>query len=319
MHLCFFSLILNLLSFGTVLYSMQVFDRVLSTRSTNTLLALTVLFVLASAVAALVSSLRSSALRRMGISLNDEVAPQLYDVVYAETLETRRFDTLSAFRDLETIREFSAGHGVALILDLPWIPIYVLAAFVMHVWFGLALLGAICVVLFLTSLDEIFNRSNLERAAQSSGQSQRLLDVSVREAEVLHVMAMVPGFRTRWLAAYQEATAWQLAAAHLTKTISVLSRFWQSFTSFGLVAVGAYLAVQGQVSSGAMFAIMFIGGACVGVVQAAAGQWPSFLRARQAYGRLQALFRAAEAGPQRLSLPRPKGQVEVTSLAVTAP
>ncbi|WP_336488166.1 type I secretion system permease/ATPase [Methylobacterium nigriterrae] len=318
-HLCAFSLVLNLLSFSTMLYTLQVFDRVLSTRSTNTLLSLTALFLLASAAAALVSAFRSSALRRMGLTLNDEVAPQLYDLVYAETLETRRLDTLHAFRDLETIREFSAGQALALILDLPWIPIYVIAGFVMHVSIGLALLASVAVVLLLASLNETLNRSNLERTAQLSGQTQRLLEASVREAEALHAMAMIRGFRTRWLTIYEQGLAWQLAAVHLSKAISLILKFWQSFTSFGLTALGAYLAIQGQISSGAMFAVMFVGGACVGVVQAATGQWPSFLKARQAYGRLQELFRAAESEVRRVALPRPEGQVEVSGLGVTAP
>jgi ATP-binding cassette subfamily C protein len=318
-HLCFFSLILNLLSFTTIIYSMQVFDRVLATRSTSTLLAMTILFLLASGVAVVVSSLRSAVLRRMGIALNDEVSPPLYDLVYSKTLETRRFTTLNAFSDLEVVREFSAGQGIALILDLPWIPMYVLAAFVIHLWIGLALIAAITVVLLLVLLNEIFNRSNLDQASRSLEQSQRLLEASVSEAEAMHVMAMLPGFRERWLTAYQHGYGWHLAAAHLTKTISILSKFWQSFTSFGLVALGAYLAIQGQVSAGAMLAVMFIGGSCVGVVQAAAGQWPSFLRARQAYERLQLLFRTAEGGPLHVSLPRPDGQIEVSALSVTAP
>ncbi|KMO36711.1 hypothetical protein VQ03_20125 [Methylobacterium tarhaniae] len=318
-HLCLFSLLLNLLSFATVIYTMQVFDRVLSTRSINTLISLTVLLLLACAATALLSACRDSALRRMGIALDREVAGDLYDLVYAETLETRRLDTMHAFRDLETVRQFTASQAIAPLFDLPWIPIYVVVAFSLHVWLGLAMMAAIVVVLVLALLNEFLNRANLDRASQHAAQSQRLLDTASREAEVLHVMAMVPGFRVQWLAAHGQALGWQLAAAHLSKAIATVLKFWQQFTSFGLVALSAYLAIQGQVSGGVMFAVMFIGGACIGVVQSASSQWPVFLRARQSYGRLQALFRAAESVGPRMALPRPEGRVDVEGLAVTAP
>ncbi|MGE7417332.1 type I secretion system permease/ATPase [Methylobacterium tarhaniae] len=318
-HLCLISLLLNLLSFATIIYIHQVFDRVLSTRSTNTLISLTILLLIASAAAALLGACRASTLRRMGVMLDREVAGELYDLVYSETLETRRLDTMHAFRDLETIRQFTASQSIAPLFDLPWIPIYVIVAFALHVWLGLAMMAAIVVVLVLALLNEVLNRANLERASQHASQTQRLLDTAFCEAEVLHVMAMIPGFRKQWLAAHGQALGWQLAATHLSKAISRVLKFWQQFTSFGLVALSAYLAIQGQVSGGVMFAVMFIGGSCIGVVQGASSQWLTLLRARQAYVRLQGLFRAVEGTGQRVALPRPEGRLDVNGLAVTAP
>ncbi|MCF4130236.1 type I secretion system permease/ATPase [Methylobacterium sp. SyP6R] len=318
-HLCLFSLLLNLLSFSTVIYTMQVFDRVLSTRSISTLISLTILFLLATAATAILGACRASALRRIGGALDREVVRDLYDLVYAETLETRRLDTMHAFRDLETIRQFIASQAIVPLFDLPWIPIYLIVAFSLHVWLGTAMTVAIVVVLILAVLNEIFNRANLDRASQNATQAQWLLDSAVREAEILHVMSMVLGFRDQWLAAYNKSLAWQIAATHVSKTIATVLKFWQQFTSFGLVALSAYLSIQGQVSPGAMFAVMFISGACIGVVQAASSQWLVFLQARQAYGRLQILFRAADGAGSRMSLPRPEGRLDVSSLAVTAP
>lgn len=318
-HLALLGFLITLCNLAVPAFTLEVFNRVATTRSLETLVGITVPFVLACAVGALLAGVRASLLRRLGTSIDEAASAPTYDAVYASVLATRRIDRLGLLQDLETVRRFWSGAGVTALLDLPWFVVYVGVAFAMHVVLGLALLAASGVALILVLASEFASREPLKFATRSGSAAQGVLDQGLREAESVQAMGMTGRFRHEWLGLSRGALAWTSKAGHAAKTIGVLSKFWQNFVQYGLIALAAYLSLQGQLSPGLMFAVMFIGARCVGVVRAGANQLPGYVAARQAHARLQSLFRAAEAEARRVALPRPAGDVAVENLAVAPP
>ncbi len=319
LHLCLFSALINLLGFSTIVFGMQAIDRVMTTRSVETLYALTGLFIVAAGLGAVLRSLRSSILRRLGITFNDVVAEKIYDASYYTSLQTGRLDSIRMFHDFETVRDFSTGPSLASLLDFPWMPLYIVAAFLIHFWVGVILVIAVLVVCLLLLIGDISNRTNSRQDAEFNARSDRVRDTAFKEAETIHAMAMLKGFRARWLETYKVGQAWRLAVNHHAESVGSVLKLLRSLLSFGMVLVSALLVMQGEASAGSMMATMMIAGACLGIGQAAIGRWPVFLRARQAYGRIQRTLQSLEADANRLTLPKPAGHLDVRNLAMAAP
>ena len=318
-HLCVFSGFINILGFATIVYGMQAIDRVMTSRSENTLVSMTVLFLVATLLGVVLRTLRASILRRLGIAFNDEVADRIYDASYYGSLHSGRLDSLRMFRDLEVVREFSTGPSIATLLDLPWMPIYIAVAFLIHPTLGLLLVASVAIVIVLTLTGDLLSRQKTRQGAESTARSDRTREAAFKEAETLHVMGMLPGFRQRWFESYQVGHAWRLASQHDFELIGSIIKFLRSFISFGLVAVCALLVMQKETTPGDMMGIMLVAGGCLGIAQAAISRWAGFVEARQAFRRMQTLLRSLEASPERLALPKPAGHLDVRELAMTAP
>ena len=140
-----------------------------------------------------------------------------------------------------------------------------------------------------------------------------------KNIEAVQALGMRVTFRNRWLTAHRHLLREQAALEDRVALVSTSARFLTSAFAGLCMALAAYLAIQGEISPGNVIGVMLIANKLLQPIAGVTAEWPSFLRARQAYGRLQTLFRAAESGPRRVSLPRPEGQVEVNALAVTAP
>lgn len=316
MHLFGIGSAITALGFTTSIYMLEVFGRVMSTRSASTLFGLAAAFLLASCVYVALISLRAAVLRRIGLAMDDAASGPVYDAVYARVLETRRMDRVGAIQDLDIVRRFWSSASLTSLLDLPWFPAYVIVLFAFHVVLGIAMLLGIVVVVVLGLAADFGNRSALRQANDSSSAEKDALGQAVREAEILHALGMVGRFRSRWLTQAQRAMSWSATAAAYSHNIGYIGKFLQSFVQYGMVALAAYLSILGQVSGGVMFAVMFIGGGGIGVARNVVAHLPTFITARQAHRRLQALFRSGLSDELQVSLPRPKGEVDVAGLAM---
>jgi len=318
-HLVLFSAFINVSGFAGYFFGIQVLDRVMTTLSYGTLAGLGVFFLIALVLGTMLRAYRASILRRLGIAFNDQISHRIYDASYYGSLQTRRLDSLRLLNDLDTVRDFSTGPGIAALLDFPFMPLYVAAAFIIHVWLGLILLVAVAVICLILFVGDLTSRERYKQAAESSARAERIRESAFREAETLQAMAMKRGFRERWLESYRRGEAMRVSTASYMETIHALLDFLHKFVGFGLVAITALLVIRQQATPGAMMGIMLIGNGCIGIGQSAVSRWLSFVAARQAYGRLQTVFRSLEAERKRLSLPAPRGELSVRDLAMAAP
>lgn len=314
-----FSFFINLLMFISPLYMLQIYDRVLASRSIETLIGITVLAGALLLVYAALEMIRSRVLVRTGLLFDASIARPAFDAAHRAALRQPGTGQVQGLRDVDTLREFLTGPGLISFCDAPWLPVFVAAAFLLHPWFGwIAVIGSI-VIVGLTLLSELATRRQLRAASGANGAALQSAQASLRNGEVLQAMGMLPALRARWERAHADYLGLQAEASDRAGLLVAATKFVRMLLQIAILGAGAYLAIGRDISPGAMIAASILIGRALQPVELAIANWRSFGAARAAYARLQALFAATGAEPVRMSLPRPEGRLQVAGLVVTAP
>jgi PrtD family type I secretion system ABC transporter len=309
-----FSLFINLSMLIAPLYMMQVYDRVLASRSIETLIMLTVLAAGLLLVAMLVEIARSRVLVRVGARLDTALSSGLFSDTVG--LRPRGEDSAASqpLRDLEALRTFLTGAGVLALFDAPWTPIFLAILFLFHPLLGAIALGGGVIIFAIAYLSERIVRAPLAQAGVSTRWSNQLVDAFARESDVVRVMGMVDKLRDHWRTHHESGLAWQALASDRLAALQAIAKTVRVFLQIAVLGVGAYLSIIGELSPGVMVAASIIMGRALAPVEAALGQWRGFLNARSAYGRLKASLKTDAASSQRTALPAPLGALEVDAV-----
>ena len=317
-----FSGVINLLALTGSIFMLQVYDRVLPSQSVPTLVALTVVVAGLFLFQAFLDVIRSRLLVRVASRVDEALGEHTYRAVLELPLRVQPAgDGLQPIRDLDTVRNFLSGPGPVAILDLPWIPIYLIFVYLLHPLLGLlATLGAI-MMLALTFLTDYLSRG---ASAEAVGGAQRRYGLSAegrKNAVVLRTMGFADRMVERWLAASASHLHAQQQASDVAGGLGALAKVFRGFLQSAILALGAYLVIQGEVSGGAIIASSITSSRALAPIDLAISQWKSFLAARQSASRIEALLRsplfAAKAPP--LPLPPPCQDLTVEGLSATAP
>ncbi|MBV9523307.1 MAG: type I secretion system permease/ATPase [Alphaproteobacteria bacterium] len=315
-----FSLCINLLTLVSPLYMMQLFDRVLSSRSNDTLLMLTVIAGAALAVLSIIEAIRSQILSRIGTWLDERMGP----LVLGGALQTAlRNDSGriagQGLRDLGTLRGFLTGPAITPLLDAPWAPLFLLSLFALHPVFGLVGLGGGILLTILAILNEVITKRPLHRANAAAARTQQRTESALRNAEVIRAMGMLDGIVRLWRRDSEATSEAAIKAGNRGAAILAISKFLRLSVQTMIMGVGAYLVIAHDVSPGAMFASSFLLGRAMAPVENAIGTWKSLVATRIAYRRLTDLLGASPAAEKGMSLPRPEGELSVERLTFVPP
>ncbi len=313
-----FSLFINLLALVSPLYMLQVYDRVLSSRNTLTLLFITLIAIVLFMVYAALEALRTAVLVRGGITFDGALRSKAFRSVLDATVQRRPGGT-QTFRDLDVVREFLTGSGLITFCDAPWIPVFVIIAFILHPYFGILTILSGAIILGLAMANDQVTRVPLERATASSIAAQNDVSATLRNSEVMHAMGMWGGLAQRWQLRRDELIGWQAVASDRGGSIMASIKFTRQVVQTLILGGGAYLAIEGKLSPGAMIAASIIVGRALAPIEAGVGQWKSFVGARGAWERLQLLFRGDAADVERLALPSPKGRLTIEGATIVPP
>ena len=304
-----FSFAINLLLLASPLYMLQVFDRVLTSRSNETLVLLTLGTAIALLSMAALDVVRSWLLAALGRALDRMVGPKVLDGLLGEAARLGTRDHAHALRDVHALRTFLSGAGVLALFDAPWLPVFVLVIFLFHPLMGaLALVGALA-MLTLAFFNERRTREPMERAQIEGRHAARWIDTTLRNAEVVRALGMLPSVTRRWSALNETALRAQADATRSGAALSGTSRFMRQFIQTAMLALGAYIVVDQQVSSGVMIAATILLGRALSPVEQLVSGWRGLVEARAAWRRLQKLFDERPAETEPTALPAPKGQV----------
>jgi ATP-binding cassette, subfamily C, bacterial len=314
-----FSLFINLLLFVSPLYMLQIYDRVLTSRSEPTLVALTVLAAFLLIVYATLEMLRSRLLVRAGIAFDREVAAPAFRAVHRGNLVRPGGNHIQCLRDVDTLREFLTGAGLIAFCDVPWFPIFVFAAFLLHPLFGYLALSGSVITIALTFLNEKVTRPQLDAASRASMKASQSAQSMFRNTEVLQAMGMLTAIRKPWAGHHDEAIALQAVASDRAGIIVASTKFFRMFMQTAILGTGAYLVIQRELSPGGMIAGSILIGRAMQPIEVAVSSWKGFIAARGAYDRLRNLLNLAGQEPDRMSLPRPQGALQVSDLISGAP
>src|SRR5687767_541794 len=261
---------------------LQVFDRVLTSRSGETLAMLSVAAIGALLVMALLEVVRARLLAAASVALDRNLGPRVLDGLLAQTARLSGAAHLNGLRDVAALRSFLAGPGLMTLLDAPWLPFFLLVIFLFHPLLGaLALAGALAMVM-LAWLNERLSRGPLERAQAEARRAGRFIDASVRNAEVVNALGMLPAVTRRWQTLNDAALVEQLRAVGVGGTFAGWTKFTRQFIQIAMLAAGAYLVVTQEVTAGVMMASTILLGRALAPVETLVAGWRGMVEARSA-------------------------------------
>ncbi|MEQ1769592.1 MAG: type I secretion system permease/ATPase [Devosia sp.] len=311
-----FSLAINLLYLASPLYMLQVYNRVVTSGSQITLVLLTVILLVALGALAVLDGVRTRILTRMGLRLDRLLA----DSVLAASFRAPPGDARPrALRDFDTVRQFVGSGSLSSLLDLPWVPLYIAAAFLLHPLIGWFTLSGATILLCLAIVNELLLSSAMRDVGEAAQKGHAYAEMSLRNAEVVEAMGMLPGIIARWRRDRNRFLARQSETADRSLAMGGLIKFLRLAMQSLVLGLGAWLAVERLVSAGAMFAGTFLLGRALQPIEQIVGSWRNIVAARSAYMRVHDLLALAPKDGDRMGLPRPMGAVSVEGLRYAAP
>lgn len=310
----------NLLMLAGPLYMLQVYDRVLASRSVPTLLALTALLVGAYSFQAALDLVRSRIVMRAASLLDQHLSGSVHAAVLRLAIHNRSArDAAQPVRDLDQIRGFLTGMGPLAIVDLPWMPLFLAICFMLHPLLGATAVAGAVILLGLALLTEQASRKSSLDVAQLTGLRGAAVEADRRNSESVAAMGMADGLAARWAALnnrYLDAVA---SAGDVVGTYGGLSKVVRLLLQSSMLGVGAFLVIRGELTAGAMIAASIMMGRALAPIETIIGNWRPFIQARQAIRRLSDVLARLPTAEAETELPPPRQSFEVDHLAVMAP
>jgi len=315
-----FSAFINLLMLTAPLYMLQVYDRVLASRSAETLVALSLLVAFLFLLTGVLDHARGRVMARVGARLQQGLDARVMSAAFRRlTLAPQDTAALAAQRDLDALSRFWASPALLALFDAPWSPIFVAALFVFHPWLGwLAVAGGLLLVLFSWANQHRSERP-LTNATLATLATDRLGETLKTEAELIQALGMSSAAFTRWQDGRGRAMAAGLAASDTSGRWLVLARTFRLFLQSAMLGLAAWLVLRDELSAGAMIAASVLMGRALQPVEQVVGQWSTVARAGQAKARLADLLSRTPLAAPRTPLPRPRARIEVQGLSVLPP
>ncbi len=315
-----FSFVINVLMLTGAVFMLEIYDRVLPSRSIATLIVLCIIAGILFTAMGLLDVLRSRLLARAGCLLDERLSARVFDVILRLPIRTgNRRDGLQPMRDLDAIRSFLSGQGPTALFDLPWLPFYLAIVYAFHPLLGVtAIVGAI-VLVSLTVLTETLSRRPTREATVQAIARTNLAQACVRNAEVLAGMGFASRLESMWQGSNDRALTWQRRAGDTTSGLGAVARVLRMTLQSAVLAVGAYLVIIQEASSGIIIAGSILAARALAPVDIAIANWRGFMAARQSWDRLGQLLTKLPPRRAPMPLPAPTGKLQVENIVIAAP
>lgn len=312
-----FSVFVNLLMLTGPLYMLQVYDRVLGSRSEPTLVALSLLVVFLYLAMGLLDHARGRILARIGLRLQSGLERRVFEAaITRSSIDPTDKTAAGALRDLEALRQFWSSGLITALIDMPWTPIFLAAIFVFHPALGWLALGGGGVLVIVALLNQKMGRAPVLSAHAAQVQADLMADRLRADSELLRAMGMSRAAFDRWSIAREKSLASATAAADLSGSFATLTRTLRLFLQSAILGLGAWLVLRNEMTGGAMIAGSILMGRALAPIEQGVGQWAILTRAREARQNLARLLTLQPVDPVRTALPRPRGLVEVEAATV---
>jgi ATP-binding cassette subfamily C protein EexD len=315
----FFSFFINMLMLFPSIYMMQVYDRVLGSNSTSTLLMLTLLAVLIFTMLGALEWIRSQVLIRVSTRFDLLLNERLYKVLFRQALVSGGKSSAQPLSDLLALRQFLTGNGLFAFFDAPWLPIYIALLFLFHFWFGVVAIISAILLILLAIWNEQATHDDLEQANQVSVENSNSTARNLRNAEVVHALGMLPSLMARWKEKQKKLILLQSLASEKGGLISALSRTYRVTVQSLVLGLGAWLAINKEISPGLLIGGSILLGRALAPIDLMIGSWKQFLSARTAYERLNILLKNFPPEADRMPLPAPTGALRAEQAIVAPP
>ena len=306
-----FSFFVNLLMLTGPIYMLQVYDRVLGSRSVATLVALTALVAFLYAMMALLDYARGRIMARVGARFQARMERRVFDAVMRKATLAPDSRGGNGLRDLDAVQRLLTAPVLMAVFDLPWTPVFLVGILVFHPWLGyLAIAGGATLIVF-TALNQVMTAARTRQAAAAGAEADAIATQLGADAEMVQSMGIRDGAFARWHAARGQAASAQLGAADVSGSFSAATRAFRLLLQSAMLGLGALLVLRGELTPGAMIAGSILLGRALAPVELAIGQWPLVQQARQGWHNLAELLAAVPPEPPRTALPRPRAHLRV--------
>jgi len=315
-----FSLFVNLLMLTGPLYMLNVYDRVLGSRSLETLIALSVLVAFMYGMMGILDFVRGRVMGRVGARFQAKMDRRVFGAVLkATTLNRAPEEARTGLRDLEAVQRLITSPALMAVYDIPWTPFFFLGIFIFHPLMGvLALVGG-AILIAIAILNQWVTRKPLEKANATSFQSEQIGSQIRNESEMVHSLGMRKSAFDRWQIARGASLDATIGAADASGTFTAITKSFRLFLQSAMLGLGAYLVLQGQLTPGAMIAGSILLGRALQPIEMIVGQWAGFQKAREGWNNLAVLLGAIKEEQPRTDLPKPIARVSAIDVTVIPP
>lgn len=316
-----FSAAVNLLMLTGPLFMLQVYDRVLGSRSVETLTALFVLVVFLFLFMGIIDLARNRVTQRIAARFQDRMEPRVFDAALREGAMAGNDPaaTASGLRDLDAVQRFIGSPVLLSIFDLPWAPVFLAAVYIFHPLLGIvATIGGVILVIS-TIANRMFTKAPLRDSAIASNQAQRMADLYHNEGEAIGALGMRGATFARWRKSRSEAQDRAVRGADLSAGFTVFSRSFRLFLQSAILAAGAWLVLREELTPGAMIAASIMMGRALAPIEQLVGGWALVQAAQDGRDRLARLLSKHPPLQPQTSLPRPPAQVEARQVSLVPP
>jgi ATP-binding cassette, subfamily C, type I secretion system permease/ATPase len=315
-----FSGVVNLLMLAGPLYMLQIYDRVLSSRSVPTLVVLSVFLVGAYAFQGALDLIRSRVVVRAAALLDQHLAVAVHGAVIRLAVSNRHpGEGPQPVRDLDQIRAFLTGAGPIAIVDLPWIPVFLLICFLIHPWLGLAATVGGIVLFTMTLLTERASRAPARTAAQDAGVRSVMVEAGRRGGETIVAMGMAGSLAQRWARVNNRYIGAVARLSDVAGSFGSMSKVLRLLLQSMILGLGAYLVIKQELTAGAMIAASIMMGRALAPIETTIANWRAFVAARQSIRRLSEALTRAAPRTAVTALPPPARSLDVEQVTIAAP
>lgn len=312
------SAMINILMLTGPLFMLQVYDRVLTSRSGATLVGLCVMALVLFLFQGAFEALRSRILARTGLAFDARVAPRAFEVLARSEPAAGR-DGMQVIRDLDSVRGFISGPGLAALFDLPWMPLYVGVCFLFHPWLGVAVLCGAVMLCAITLVGDRLTRRPSAELTPLAARRRDLADATRRNAVLSGALGMRGRLADMWAGRNEAFLDKQTEVADISNSLNSLTRTLRTALQSGVLALGAWLVINQEATGGVMLAATILTVRAVSPVEVVIGHWKSLVGARQAWGRLETELEASPPAADRTPLPAPRRDVALASVGLAPP
>ena len=314
-----FSMFINILMLVPPLYMLQLYDRVLGSRSEDTLIMLTLIVVILFITMGLLEVVRSRVLVRVGNKLDGMLSQRIFDSLFELERKAPGKASSMSLNDLTQVRQFMTGNGLFAFFDAPWMPIYIAVLFMFHPLFGFFAIFAAIVLVIIAIVNEYSTKEKLAEANGLSRASTIYVDSNIRNAEVVNAMGMKNNISKVWANKYYGFLNAQNIASDSAGIWSNLSKSLRLMFQSLILGLGGYLAIKTEVTPGMMIAASIVMGRALAPLDLIIGSWKGFSSARNSYERIEKLLNDFPKEKEYMKLPAPQGEITLENVVVIPP
>ena len=315
-----FSLFVNALMLVGPLYMLQVYDRVLGSRSEETLLALSLLVAFLYLMMGMLDYARGRVMARIGARFQSILDHRVFAAVLRQAgLAAGRLGPNTGLKDLEAVQRLLSSPALFAVFDIPWTPVFLFAIFLFHPWLGYMAVAGGATLVLVTVMNQVLTKRSVMDANMSTAQADAFADNVRSEAELVQSLGMRAAVFDRWLVYRDQSLASTISASDWTGTFASTSKTLRLFLQSAMLGLGALLVLKGEMTGGSMIAGSILLGRALSPIEQAIGQWPLVQRAHSGWHKMKELLEKSPPTPPKTPLPVPRAILELQQVTVVPP